>query len=237
MQDASNAGEMTLEQYVKELARYRDWLESLWVDYYTTCQMMISRDGMTGRVVSRASLILDNLVGWVDDDLSLVAYSARSLLELAVILWSVDRTKDWRRWFALAATDLADCVKRVIRVRIGREDEGRQNLKDLRQNYEQVGLVVPEETQRMRTEAENAGYVQEYDEAFQVLSKFVHPTPMVLFSPPFDVQILDGLRKYFLTKAVKYLHTVYCLAAEQCGYNPAKNDLAEDLSQLRAELS
>jgi hypothetical protein len=237
MRETIDAWEMTPEQYVKEIARYHDWLGSLWTNYYQACQYMITRDGMTGRVVSRANWILDNLMHWADDDVSLVAYCTRSLFELAVILWSVDRSGDWQRWFGLAATDLTDCVKKIIRLGIGPEEEGRQNLRDLKEAFGQVGLVVPEETQRVRTEAENAGYLQEYDEAFQWLSKFVHPTPMVLFGPPIDAQNLDKLRKYFLMKAVKYVHTIYCLAAEQSGYNLGEIDLAGHLAQLRTELA
>lgn len=237
MREAIDAWEMTPEQYVKEFARYHDWLGSLWNHYYEACQYKITRDGLTGRVVSRANWILENLMNWADDDVSLVAYCTRSLFELAVVLWSVDRSGDWERQFGLAATDLTDCVKRVIRQRIGREDEGHQNLKDLEQAYEQIGVVVPEVWQRVRTEAGSAGYLQEYDEVFQLLSKYVHSTPMVLFSPRIDAQNLNKLRTYFLDKAVKYLHTTYCLAAEQSGYNPAKIDLAGQLAQLRGELS
>jgi len=228
---------MTPEQYVTEIGRYRDWLGSLWTQYYKACQLKFTRDDMTGRVVSRANWILDNLMNWAGEDLSLVAYCTRSLFELVVILWSVDRSDDWERQFGLAATDLTDCVKTVIKQRTGHEEEGRQNLVDLKQAYEQIGLVVPETWQRIRTEAGNAGYSQEYDEVFQLLSKYVHSTPMVLFSPRIDAQNLNKLRTYFLDKAVEYLHTAYCLAAEQSGYNPAEIDVAAELARLRAELA
>lgn len=237
MRDAIDAWEMTPEQYVREFVRYHDWLNSLWNKHYVACQDMISRDGMTGRVVNRTNWILDNLGRWTGDDLSLVAYCTRSLLELVVILWSVDRTGDWKRWFGLAATDVVDCTEMIIRLGIGPEEEGRQLLKNLKQNYKQVGLAVPEDIQRAHTDAKNAGYVREYDEAFKLLSKFVHPTPLVLFSPPIDADKLDTFRTYFFIKAVKYVHTIYCLAAEQSGYDPAELDLKGQLAQLRAELA
>jgi len=237
MRDAIDAWEMTPEQYVREFVRYHDWLNSLWNKYYVACQDMTSRDGMTGRVVNRTNWILDNLGRWAGDDLSLVAYCTRSLLELVVILWSVDRTGDWKRWFGLAATDIVDCTEMIIRLYSGPEEEGRQLLKDLKQNYKQVGLAVPEDIQRAHTDAKNAGYLREYDEAFKLLSKFVHPTPLVLFSPPIDADKLDTFRTYFFIKAVKYLHTIYCLAAEQSGYDPAELDLKGQLAQLRAELA
>jgi len=237
MRDVIDAWEMTPEQYVKEFARYRGWLGSLWTNYYQSCQYMITHDGMTGRVVNRTHWILENLGRWADDDLSLVAYCTRSLLELVVILWSVDRTDEWQRFFALAATDVADCTEMVMRLGIGPEEEGRRLLKDLKQNYKQVGLAVPEEYQRTGTDAKNAGYLREYEEASKLLSKFVHPTPLVLFSPPIDPDELDTLRTYFFIKAIKYVHTIYCLAAEQSGYNPAEIDLAGQLAQLRTELA
>lgn len=237
MRDVINAWEMTPEQYVKKFTRYRDWLGSLWTSYYQPSQNLFTRDSMTGRVVNRTNWVLDNLRRWADDDLSLVAYCTRSLLELVVILWSVDRTRDWKRWFGLAATDVADCTEMIIRLGIGHEEEGRQLLKDLKQNYKQVGLAVPEDIQRAHTDAKNAGYLREYDEAFKLLSKFVHPTPLVLFSPPIDADKLDTFRTYFFIKAVKYVHTIYCLAAEQSGYDPAELDLKGQLAQLRAELA
>jgi hypothetical protein len=237
MPDVIDAWEMTPEQYVEKFTRYRGWLGSLWTNYYQPCLYMITRDGMTGRVVNRTHWILENLGRWADDDLSLVAYCTRSLLELVAILWSVDRTDEWQRFFALAATDVADCAKMVMRLGIGPEEEGRQLLEDLKQSYKQVELAVPEDIQRARTDAKNAGYLREYDEAFKLLSKFVHPTPLVLFSPPTDADILDTIRTYFFSKAIKYVHTIYCLAAEQSGYNPAELDLTGQLAQLRAELA
>jgi hypothetical protein len=236
MQERVDDWDQAREKYVTQFTQYHAWLGELFDRHYAENLDKLSRDGMTGRVVGRAIWDLENLTNWMDAPLPLAAYCIRSLLELATILWSVERTGDWRRWYGFAAKDLFDCVRKAARQDPDHEGEGLKLVEGLRQAYEQAGVEVPEETESTFTEAENGGYSSEYDEAFKLLSKFVHPTPLMLFAPV-SVCNNDVFRRYFLMKSLKYLRTIYCLAAEQSGYNPSGIDIAEQLAQLRAELT
>jgi len=224
------------DRYVEQFTRYRAWLGELLDHHYADNLDQLSQDGMTGRIVGRTIWALENLMKWMDAPVPLVAYCVRSLLELATILWSVERRGDWLRWYGFAATDLIDCARKSALQDPDSEDEGLRVVEDLKQAYQKAGIDVPKEAEKTFAEAENGGYSSEYAETFKLLSKFVHPTPLVLFGPA-GLYDNDVFRRFFLMKSLKYLRTVYCLAAEQSGYNPAEIDVAGELARLRAELA
>jgi hypothetical protein len=227
----------TVTELKEQLLQRRPSLQALSTAYYGFRLDELSQSGLIGRIVTRALWDLDNLVTWMGSPLQLVAYSTRSLLELTTILWSVERTGDWQRWYGLAARDASDCVERAMTLRPGHEDEGRKVINELFEAYGKAGVVVPAKTEVVSVEAKNGGYSSEYYVTFKVLSKFVHPTPLTLFAPPIAVTGNEVFRSYFLTKSLKYLHSIYCLAAEYAAYNPAGIDIATELALLRAELT
>lgn len=221
--------------YTLQLERYRTWFGILASEYFSSCSGKVTRDGLTGAIVGRTQLDLDNLIQWMDGPIFLIAYCTRSLLELATSLWSIEERGDWRRWYGLMARDLIDIVKRTSAIDPDGEEEAVSTIQAFRADFVKSGIPVADHTQSFREEAKNGHYKREYDEVFQLLSKYVHPTPVTLIGPE---QLVDSVivRRYFLMKSLKYLRTIYCLAAKQSGYNPAGLDLKRQLLDLRANL-
>ena len=102
-------------------------------------------------------------------------------------------------------------------------------------DFGRSGIPISDHTQSFHDEAKNGHYKREYDEVFQFLSKYVHQTPVTLVGPE---QLVDStrVRRFFLMKSVRYLRTIYCLAAQQSGYNPAGLDQKRQMVDLRADL-
>lgn len=222
-------------RYVLQLDQYRTWFGILASEYFSTCSGKVTRDGLTGAIVGRAQLDLGNLIQWMDGPIFLIAYCTRSLLELATASWSIEETGDWSRWYGLMARDLIDIVERTSAIDPDGGEEAASTIRAFRADFVKSRIPVADHTQSFREEAKNGHYKREYDEVFQLLSKYVHPTPVTLVGPE---QLVDStiVRRFFLMKSLRYLRTIYCLAAKQSGFDPAKLDLDKQMSELRSEL-
>jgi len=224
-----------LSKYVLQLDRYRTWFSILASEYFSSCSGKVTRDGLTGAIVGRTQLDLANLVQWIDSPIFLIAYCTRSLLELATASWSIEQTGDWRRWYGLMARDLIDIMERASVIDPDGGEEVASAIQAFKADFCRSEIPVSDHTQSFHEEAKNGHYKREYDEVFQLLSKYVHPTPVTLVGPE---QLVDSavVRRFFLMKALKYLRTIYCLAAKQSGFDPAELDPDKQLSELRSEL-
>jgi hypothetical protein len=222
-------------KYVLELDGYRTWFGILASKYFSSCSGKVTRDGLTGAIVGRARFDVGNLIQWMDGPIFLLAYCTRSLLELATASWSIEETGDWSRWYGLMAKDLIDIVGRTSAIDSDGGEEVASTIQAFKADFGKSGIPVADHTQSFHEEAKNGHYTREYEEVFQLLSKYVHPTPVTLVGPE---QLVDSaiVRRFFLVKSVRYLRTIYCLAAKQSGYNPAQLDLDKQLSELRSEL-
>ena len=223
--------------YILQLERYRTWFGILVSEYFSSCSGKVTLDGLIGAVVSRARSDADNLRQWIDEPISLVAYCTRSLLELSTMMWSIDRNRDLGRWYGFMVRDLIEVVRKVTGTSASEKTEMAKVLDDISVEYCAAGIAIPEHHENSKDEAQGAGYLKEYDEVNQLLSKYIHPTPLTLIGPE---QLVDSVivRRYFLMKSMKYLRTIYCLAAKQSGYNPAgaEVDVTRQLAILRADL-
>jgi len=223
--------------YATKLSQYQKWLEALDTQYFRSCRGNTSLDGVTGSIVRRAVWDLGNLVKWLDGPVFLVAYCTRSLLELTVMMWSLDRDKDFRRWYGYMASDLIELAADVTGASDTERNEMEAVVQDFKNRYAAAGVEIPKGHENSRIEARRAGYLREYDDVFRLLSKYVHPTPLTLLLP---TQMTAGpmILRYFYMRSLKYLRTVYCLAAAQSGYNPAGDDVnvTRELEILRADL-
>ena len=222
-------------RYVLELDGYRTWFGILASEYFSSCLGKVTRDGLTGAIVGRTRFDVGNLIQWMDGPIFLIAYCTRSLLELATASWSIEETGDWSRWYGLMAKDLIDIVERMPAIDPDGGEEAASTIQTFRADFGKRRILVADHTQSFREEAKNGHYKREYDEVFQFLSKYVHPTPVTLVGPE---QLVDStrVRRFFLMKSVRYLRTIYCLAAKQSGYNPAGLDLKKQMVDLRADL-
>ena len=227
--------EKACRNYALQLDRYHTWFGVLASEYFSSCSGKVTRDGLTGAIVGRAQLDLGNLIQWMDGPIFLIAYCTRSLLELATASWSIEQTGDWRRWYGLMARDLIDIVERTSAIDPDGGEEAASTIQVFRADFGRSGIPISDHTQSFHEEAKNGHYKREYDEVFQFLSKYVHPTPVTLIGPE---QLVDSVivRRFFLMKSMRYLCTIYCLAAQQSGYNPAGIDVKEHLSILRTDL-
>jgi len=203
--------------------------------YFSSCTGKVTRDGLTGAIVGRARFDVGNLIQWMDGPIFLLAYCTRSLLELATASWSIEETGDWSRWYGLMAKDLIDIVERASAIDPDGGEEAASTIQAFRADFGRSGIPISDHTQSAYEEAEKGHYTREYHEVFRFLSKYVHPTPLTLIGPE---QLVDSVivRRLFLMKSLKYLRTIYCLAAKQSGYNPAGLDLKRQMVDLRADL-
>jgi len=224
-------------EYIAQLTRYGKLLKDLDSRYFETCAESTSLDGLTGAIVRRAQWDLDNLLKWIDGPVFLVAYCSRSLLELSVMMWSIDRNRDFRRWYGFMARDLIELASKVTGTSEAENTEMAAVVQDLTDRYSAAGITIPAGHEDSKQEAKSAGYLKEYNDVFQLLSKFVHPTPLTLLLPSRMVTGTIAVR-YCLVTSLKYLRTVYCLAAAQSGYNPpgGEMDVEHELAILRQEL-
>ena len=133
------------------------------------------------------------------------------------------------------AKDLIDIVERMPAIDPDGGEEAASTIQSFRADFGKSRILVADHTQSFREEAKNGHYKREYDKVFQFLSKYVHPTPVTLVGPE---QLVDStrVRRFFLMKSVRYLRTIYCLAAKQSGYNPAGLDLKKQMVDLHADL-
>lgn len=51
--------------YTLQLERYRTWFGILASEYFSSCSGKVTRDGLTGAIVGRTQLDLDNLIQWM----------------------------------------------------------------------------------------------------------------------------------------------------------------------------
>jgi hypothetical protein len=139
-----------------------------------------------------------------ENDISIVAWRARNLLELWVWALYCTKTKEnARRFYDDAARDIlnvtADFKKRAARTEIVRELVERVTATEQRL-HERAALEGVETLdgsyKQVREAARECGIESYYGLIFKIASKFAHPTAMLLLALPSRVE--ESMREFFL---------------------------------------
>lgn len=161
-------------------------------------------------ISQKLELLKNNLYNNID----LIAWISRSLLEMYFILQYCFLSEDNLKDILLYPINELSSIDKAIYEKgkpekLSAEDEMfRDNLKVVLEKIESAGLKFNKKLTISREIAEKSGLLDYYEVYFQLHSKYVHPTPYLLFGEkkfvysPEAKNMFRSLSLYFATKII-----------------------------------
>jgi len=184
----------------QELLKYFDVLED-YINKIIGCNLEWNQD-LKKTILESFSYLLNKLSFFknnIDGDIDLIAWFSRSFLELYFLLrYAFKSDTNVRELLDYPINELTDIDKAIYEKgkpeKMSEEDElFRKNLHTVLEKVKSAGIIFNKELSISKKIAEESGLLNYYEVYYKLHSKYVHPTPYLLFGEKKFVYSSDAL--------------------------------------------